>query len=191
MLATLRRAGAVALALAALPAVASAAAGSGGDPALTKKVMAAYTPVKSYKVVVLGSVKSTGIWNAPNKYQMATDFEGKTVQTVLIGGTYWTQSQGKWEKSGTASNSLAVDIVGLIASAKKANGEFVKLPDVTEDGKKVGTFSYTFTSGSQKGTQEVCNYDLSSYRATRCKADQLTLLYSAYNDPSLKVAKVQ
>jgi len=47
----------------------------------------------------------------------------------------------------------------------------------------VGTFAYTF----KNGTQETCNYDRATYRVTRCKADELILLYSAYNDPANRV----
>ena len=162
----------------------SAAAPSGAQ--LRGKIFAAYRGVTSYRVTVLGSVRSLGVWVAPNKYQMTTDFDGKPVKTLIIGRDYWTLSDGKWQKSGTASNNLDVDIAGLIRTSKSdPSVPFVAMPDQTQDGKRVGTFGYTF----KNGTQEVCNFDPVTYLATRCKADELTLLYSAYNARTNVVAK--
>jgi hypothetical protein len=170
---------AIALPLAPVHAAPSAAA-------LRGKVFSAYAAVTSYRVTVLGSVRSLGVWVSPNKYQMTTEFDGKTVKTLIIGHDYWTLSDGKWEKSGTASNNLDVDIAGLIRNAKANPGTaFVPMPDQTQDGKRVGTFGYAF----KNGTEEVCNYDPATYLATRCKADELTLLYSGYNDRANAVAK--
>jgi hypothetical protein len=180
---TVRRGLAAALIALTLPAAASAA---GPDASLRAKVLAAFSGLHSYKLTVLGSVRSVGVWVAPNRYQMTTEFEGKPVKTIIVGNTYWTYSDGKWEKSGTTSNNLDVDIAGLVRNAK-ANGDvpFVRLADQVQDGKRVGTFQYDF----KDGTEETCNFDLRSYRVTRCKADQLTLLYSAYNDPGNSVVK--
>ncbi|MBD5635904.1 MAG: hypothetical protein IAI49_15665 [Candidatus Eremiobacteraeota bacterium] len=175
---------AAACAAAAFAAVPAAAAPSAA--ALRGKIFAAYGGITSYRVTVLGSVRSLGVWVAPNKYQMTTEFDGKPVKTLIIGHDYWTLSDGKWQKSGTASNNLDVDIAGLIRIAKANPGvPFVPMADQTQDGKRVGTFGYAF----KNGTQEVCNYDPATYRATRCKADELTLLYSGYNDRSNSVAK--
>jgi len=159
---------------------------SGAAPSgdLRSRIYSAFAGVKSYRLLVLGSVRSLGVWVAPNKYQMTTEFEGKPVRTVIIGSDYWTLSDGKWEKSGTASNNLEVDIAGLLRTAKSdPHTPFVKLPDQVQDGKRVGTFGYTL----KDGTDETCNFDLGSYRVTRCKADELTLIYSGYNDPANKV----
>jgi hypothetical protein len=173
-----------ALAVAAFAASPSPAAPSAST--LREKLFAAYRSVTSYRVTVLGSVRSLGVWVAPNKYQMTTEFDGKPVKTLIIGHDYWMLSERKWQKSGTASNNLDVDIAGLIRTAKANPGTpLVPMPDQTQDGKRVGTFGYTF----KNGTQEVCNFDPATYRATRCKADELTLLYSAYNDPANTVAK--
>jgi hypothetical protein len=153
---------------------------------LRAKIFAAYVGVTSYRVTVLGSVRSLGVWAAPNKYQMTTDFDGKSVKTLIVGKDYWTLSDGKWQKSGTASNNLDVDIAGLIRNAKANPGiAFEPMPDQTQDGKRVGTFGYAF----KNGTDEVCNYDPVTYLATRCKSDELTLLYTAYNAKSNVVAK--
>jgi len=176
---------ALAVAVATAP-VAAATAPSLGAAALRAKVFEAYRSVRSYRVTVLGSVRSLGVWVAPNKYQMVTDFGGRPVKTLIVGRDYWMLSDGKWQKSGTASNNLDVDIAGLIRNAK-ANPSIalVPMPEQVQDGKRVGTFGYSFANG----TDEVCNYDLTTYLATRCKADELTLLYSAYNDPANVVAK--
>ena len=165
----------------------SPAAGASESPAaLRTKIFSAYRTVRSYRVTVLGSVRSLGVWMAPNKYQMTTDFAGKPVKTLIIGRDYWTLSAGKWQKSGTASNNLDVDIAGLIRTSKaNPSVPFVPMPEQTQDGKRVGTFGYAF----KNGTQEVCNYDRTTFLATRCKADELTLLYSGYNDRSNVVAK--
>jgi hypothetical protein len=163
----------------------SAASAASGDPALKARLFRAYAGVKSYKLTVLGSVRSLGVWVAPNKYQMTTEFEGKSVKTLIVGKDYWTLANGRWERSGTASNNLDVDIAGLLRIAKSDPASaFVRLPDQTQDGKRVGTFSFAF----KNGTVETCNFDTSTYRVTRCKADELTLLYSGYNDPGNAVA---
>jgi hypothetical protein len=138
-------------------------------------------------VTVLGSVRSLGVWQAPNSYQMTTEFDGKTVKTVIVGHDLYEYDGGKWDKSGTASNNLDVDIAGLVRTLKADHAALTRLPDQTQDGKRVGTFGYDF----KNGTDETCNYDRATYLVTRCKADELTLLYSAYNDPANKVAKVR
>jgi hypothetical protein len=177
------RAGLAALVALSLPRAASAAA---PDAALRSKILDAFSQVHSYKLTVLGSVRSVGVWVAPNRYQMTTEFEGKPVKTVIIGSTYWTYNDGKWERSGTTSNNLQVDIAGLVHYAKANKGvPFVRLADQVQDGKHVGAFRYEF----KDGTEEVCNFQLETYRVTRCKAEQITLLYSDYNDPANSVAK--
>ncbi len=169
-----------------LPANASAAT---GDAAVRAKVFRAFSLVKSYRLTVLGSARSLGVWVAPNRYQMTTDIGGgKPVQTVIIGNDYWTLADGKWEHSGRVSTNLDVDIAGLLRNAKSEPGApFVRKPDQTQDGKRVGTFAYTF----KNGTEETCNYDRATYRVSRCKADEVTLLYSGYNDPKNHVAKLK
>jgi hypothetical protein len=166
-------------ALAAATPVAAAA-----DTNLRSKVLQAFAGVKSYRVTVLGSVRSLGVWQAPGKYQMTTEFNGKAVKTIIADGALWQYVDGKWEKSGTASNNLRVDIAGLVQTVKGApNAVLTPLPEQMQDGKRVGTFEYTFDDG----TEETCNYDLATFRVTRCKADELTLLYSDYNDPSIAI----
>ncbi len=173
---------AAALAAAAFPVASSAA---GGDPALRGKIVRAYAHVKSYRVTVLGAARSLGVWVAPNTYQMTTELGGKPVKTVIIGSEYWTLTDGKWEHSGRVSNNLEVDISGLLRNAKSnPKAAFTPLADQTQDGKRVGTFGYTFPSG----TDETCNYDRVTYRVTRCKADEVTILYSGYNDSTNRVA---
>jgi hypothetical protein len=164
----------------------ASSAASGGD--VRSRIFTAFAGLKSYRLTVLGSVRSLGVWVSPNKYQMTTEFEGKPIKTLIVGQDYWTLANGKWEKSGTAGKNLDVDIAGLIRNAK-ANPKtpFVKLPDQTQDGKRVGAFEYTF----KDGTEETCNYDPATYLVTRCKADELTLLYSGYNDPANRVATPQ
>jgi len=133
---------------------------------------------------VLGSVRSVGVWEAPDRYQMTTEFNGKTVKTIIAGKTLWQFVDGKWEKSGTASNNLRVDVAGLVHTVKAdPNAALVGQAVAMQDGKRVGTFEYTFDDG----TEETCNYDLATYRMTRCKADELTLLYSDYNDPAIAI----
>jgi hypothetical protein len=167
----------------AVPTAASAT----GDASLKQKIFAAFANVKSYKLTVLGSVRSLGVYVAPDRYQMTTMLEGKPIKTIIVGHAYWVYADGKWEKSGTANN-LDSDIAGLIRSAKSdPKSVFVPQPDQTLDGKHVGTFEYTF----KNGTTETCNYDKATYRVTRCKAEELTLLYSGYNDPSNVVANVK
>ncbi len=173
------RACALGLLAALLPGAASAAASGGGD--VRAKIFAAFANLRSYKVTVLGSVRSLGVWVSPDKYQMTTEFGGKPIKTLIIGQDYWTLAGGKWEKSGTAGKNLDVDIAGLVRNAKaNPKAPFVKLPDQTRDGKRVGAFVYTF----KDGTEETCNFDLKTYFVTRCQADELTLLYSAFNDPA-------
>jgi hypothetical protein len=177
---------AVALAVLSSQAAAEAAA----PPAdLRTKIFAAFKGVKSYKLTVLGSVRSLGVWVAPDKYQMTTLFQGKPLETIIIGKNFWTLSDdGKWEKSGTASNNLDVDIAGLLRTAKSDPARpFVKLPGQVQDGKPVGAFEFTFADG----TQETCNYDPKTFLVTRCKADELTILYSGYNDPGNTVARLK
>jgi hypothetical protein len=176
----------IALCAAALLAAVAPSSATDTAASLRGKIFAAFAGVRSYRVTVLGSVRSLGVWVAPNRYQMTTDFDGRQVKTLIVGRDYWTLADGKWQKSGTASNNLDVDIAGLIRTAK-ANPAvpFVPMPDQTQDGKRVGTFGYAF----KNGTQEVCNYDRATYLATRCKADELTLLYTGYNDASNTVAK--
>lgn len=154
---------------------------------LRGRLYAAFARVHSYKVTVLGSVRSTGVWVAPNRYRMTTELEGKPVETVIVGHDYWTLSGTRWERSGTASHGLDVDISGLLRVAKQEGGAFTVLPDQTQDGKRVGTFSYTF----RNGTDETCNFDRATYLVSRCKADELTLLYSGYNDPANSVPAVK
>ena len=177
-----RRASAVAV-LALVPSLAAGAAA--GDSSVRAKIYSAFAGVKSYRLTVLGSVRSLGVWVAPNKYQITSEIEGKPIKTIIVGNDYWTFSGGKWEKSGTISSNLDVDIAGLLRKAKADRGTpFVKLPEEIEDSKRVGTFQYTF----QDGTEETCNYDLRTYRVTRCKTPDVTLLYSGYNDPANTVA---
>ncbi len=179
------RAAACAVACLALVAPLSALGASSDGSNVRDKIFSAFAAVKSYKLTVLGSVRSLGVWMAPNRYQMTTEFEGKPVKTIIIGKDYWTLSNGKWEKSGTAGNNLDVDIAGLLRNAKAdPKAPFVKLADRTQDGKRVGAFLFTF----KDGTEETCDFDPKTYLVTRCKADELTLLYSGYNDPSNHVA---
>jgi hypothetical protein len=154
------------------------------DAGLRAKILAAFAGVRSYRVTVLGSVRSLGVWQSPNRYEMITEFEGKTVKTIIVGRALWQYDGAKWTQAGTASSNLDVDIAGLVRTIESdPRAVLTKLPDQTQDHKRVGTFEYTFADG----TEETCNYDPSTYRVTRCKADELTLLYSAYNDPSIKV----
>ncbi len=155
------------------------------DGALRARLLAAYQAIKSYKITVLGSVKSKGVFVAPNRYQMTTQFEGKTVKTIFIGGTYWIYSDGKWKKQ-SSGNSLDADIAGLVRNLKAHPGSMlVRLADTIRNGKKYGTFSYIFPKSE---TQETCNYDLRTFLVTRCKAEDLTILYSGYNDPTNTVS---
>ncbi len=158
-----------------------------GDAGVRSKVFAAFAKLKSYKITVLGSVRSTGVWVAPDRYHMTTEIEGKPLETVIVGKGYWTRSGGKWERSGTTSTNLDVDLAGLIRAAKAAPASsFTSMPPATQDGKKVGTFGFSFPDG----TDETCNYDLATYLVTRCKADEVTLLYAGYNDAKNAVPKV-
>ena len=115
---------------------------------------------------------------------MSTVIDGKPLETIFIGKNYWILADGKWQNSDTAGNNLDFDIAGLVRTAKAAPAPFDNLPEQTLDGKRLGAFEFTF----KNGTEETCNYDLKTYLVTRCKTDDLTLLYSAYNDPSNHVA---
>jgi len=176
-----RRWAAVAVLACALPCAAGAVAPAND---LRTKIIDVFAAIKSYKLTVLGSVRSLGVWQAPNRYEMTTEFAGKTVKTIIIGKTLWEYDDGKWEKSGTASSNLDVDVAGLMKTLKSdPSATLVALPNQIQDGKRVGTFQYTF----KDGTEEACNYDLHTYLITRCKTEDLTLLYSGYNDPSIEV----
>lgn len=166
-------------------APAGGASAAAGDAALRAKLLAAYQNVKSYKIAVLGSVKSNGVFAAPNRYEMTTQFEGKTVKTIFIGGTYWVFSGGKWEKQ-SSGNSLDFDIEVIVKNLRQKGSALVPLAPTVRSGKRLGTFSYAVPGNS--GEQEVCNYDLSTYLVIRCKTDELTILYSGYNDPSNRVS---
>jgi hypothetical protein len=156
-----------------------------GDQKLRSNLLAAYQNVRSYKITVLGSVKSKGVFVAPNRYQMTTQFEGKLVKTIFIGGTYWIYGDGKWQKQ-TSGNSLDYDIEGVLRSLKgHPQSPLAKLSPTIRNGKALGTFSYTFPTS---GDQEICSYDPTTYLVVRCKAEELTILYSAYNDPTNKVS---
>ncbi|GAC1302837.1 MAG: hypothetical protein NVS2B3_15680 [Vulcanimicrobiaceae bacterium] len=177
-----RRAAVAALIFATVPLAARAA---DGDPGLRRHVVDAFARVRSYRLTVLGAARSLGVWVAPNAYQMTTDLGGHPVKTVIVGREYWTLTNGRWEHSGRVSNNLDVDISGLLRDAKaRKDAAFARLPDQTQDGKRVGTFGYSFANG----TDETCNYDRATYRVTRCKADEVTLLYSGYNDRTNRVA---
>jgi hypothetical protein len=163
-----------------------APARAAGDQTLRAKLLAAYQNVRSYKITVLGSVKSSGAFVAPNRYEMTTHFEGKLVKTIFIGGTLWIYGDGKWQKQ-SSGNSLDYDIEGILRSLKAhPQSPLTKLPPTTRNGKTLGTFSYTFPTAS--GDQEICNYDPTTYLVVRCKAEELTILYSGYNDPTNKVS---
>jgi hypothetical protein len=152
-----------------------------GDSALRARLLAAYQDVRSYKITVLGSVKSSGAFVAPNRYEMLTQYEGKLVKSIFIGGTLWIYGDGKWQKQ-SSGNGLDYDVEGILRSLKAhPQSSLTKLPPTTRNGKTLGTFSYTFPSS---GDKEVCNYDPATYLVVRCKAEELTILYSGYNDPS-------
>jgi len=174
-----RLAAALALSLALAPAAAPAA----GDSNLAGKLQAAYAGVKSYKLTVLGSVRSNGVFVAPDRYQMTTVLGGKTVKTIFIGKQYWIWSDGKWQKSDTPGNNLDVDITGLLRNARANKSPIQRRADVMRDGKKLGEFEYAF----KDGTQETCDFDLRTYLVQRCKSEDITILYSGYNDPTNKV----
>jgi hypothetical protein len=157
---------------------------AGAAPDVRAKVLAAYASVKSYRIAVLGSVRSTGTFVAPDRYKMTTVIDGKPLKTIFVGKTYWIYTDGKWQKSDTAANSLDFDIFGLVRAAKTAPASsFVALPGQVVNGKPLGAFKFTFKNGSE----ETCNYDPATYLATRCKAEDLTILYSGYNDPSITI----
>jgi hypothetical protein len=174
-----------AAAMLALALCAASPASGAGDAGTRSKILAAFAHVNSYRVTVLGSVRSVGVWVAPNKYQMTTEFAGQAVKTIIIGRDYWTFAGGRWQKAGTVSSNLDVDIAGVVRAAKAdPSATFAALPDQTQDGKRVGTFGFSF----KNGTVDTCNYDKATYRVTRCKADETTLLYSGYDDPANTVA---
>jgi outer membrane lipoprotein-sorting protein len=180
--------GAVGLALALASLAPATGFAAGGDATLRAKLLAAYAGMKSYKITVLGSVKSSGVFVAPNRYKMTTQFEGKTVKTIFIGGTYWIYANGRWEKQ-ASGNSLDYDVSGLLRAIKASpSSALVKLPDIVRNGKRLGTFSYTFKSSD---TREICNYDPATYLVVRCKAEELTIIYSDYNDPTNTVPNPQ
>jgi outer membrane lipoprotein-sorting protein len=171
---------------AVLGAPAASRAGS-ADAALQNKIRSVYASVKSYRLTVLGSVRSTGDFVAPNKYEMTTDLDGKPVKTIIIGTTYWIYDQGKWEKSGDTGSSLDADIAGVIRRLKLGTASnFVRLPDQMRNGKRVGAFRVSFG-----GSNEVCDFDLQTYYVTRCQRDELTILYSGFNDPSNTIPVVR
>jgi outer membrane lipoprotein-sorting protein len=154
---------------AVLGAPAASRAGS-ADAALQNKIRSVYASVKSYRLTVLGSVRSTGDFVAPNKYEMTTDLDGKPVKTIIIGTTYWIYDQGKWEKSGDTGSSLDADIAGVIRRLKLGTASnFVRLPDQMRNGKRTGAFRVSFG-----GSNEVCDFDLQTYYVTRCQRDELT-----------------
>jgi hypothetical protein len=172
-----RRVLSAALVLLCVPAAASAAD-------VRAKVLAAYDSVKSYRITVLGSVRSTGSYLAPDRYRMTTVIDGKPLKTIFIGNTYWILTDGKWQKSDSTANSLDFDIAGLLRNAKQSPASrFVTLPGQAVDGKRVGAFTYTF----KDGRDETCDYDLKTYLVSRCKAEDLTILYSGYNDPAIQI----
>ncbi len=157
-----------------------------GEADVRAKVAGSFARVKSYRLTVLGAARSLGVWVAPNRYQMTTELGGgKPIETVIIGRDYWTRTAGKWDHSGRVSTNLDVDIAGLMRdAAARKTAAFTRLPDQTQDGKRVGTFGYAFANG----TEETCNYDRATYRVTRCKADEVTILYAGYNDAKNRVA---
>lgn len=157
-----------------------------GDAALRAKIVGSFAHVRSYRLTVLGEARSLGVWVAPDRYQMTTELGGgKPIKTVIIGRAYWTRSGDRWDRSGRVSSNLDIDIAGLVRDATvRRSASFARLPEQTQDGKRVGTFGYTFANG----TEETCNYDRATYRVTRCKADEVTILYAGYNDPTNRVA---
>jgi hypothetical protein len=154
-----------------------AAPAAGGDPALRERLFATYAKVASYRLEVLGSVRSSGVYLSPDRYRMTTVFAGKAVKTIFIGSDYWIFSDGKWQKSDAPGNNLYVDVSGLLRNANATKTPIARLADVVRSGKKLGQFAYTF----KNGTNETCDFDLQSYLVQRCKAEDLTILYSDYN----------
>ena len=144
------------------------------------KIYAAFSALKSYRLTVLGSVRSQGVWLAPNRYEVTTDLNGQTDKTVIVGNNYWIKNGTHWDRSTLGGNSLDIDVANLLPAAKKEKKSLTFLPPETHDGKKLGTFSVP----NATGTDERCNYDLRSYRITRCKSEDVLLLYSNWNDPS-------
>ena len=115
---------------------------------------------------------------------MTTVIDGKPLETIFVGKNYWILTDGKWQKSDTTANNLDFDIAGLLRNARYAPpSRFVVLPPVLINGKRFGAFKYTFKNGSD----ETCDYDPKTYLVSRCKAEDLTILYSGYNDPSASV----
>ncbi len=167
---------------AVLALLCTAPAGAAVD--VRAKVLAAYDAVKSYHITVLGSVRSTGTHQTPDRYKMTTVIDGKPLETIFIGKNYWILTDGKWQKSDTTANNLDFDIAGLLRNARYASpSRFVALPPVAVNGKAMGAFTFTFKNGSD----ETCDYDLKTYLVARCKAEDLTILYSGYNDPSISI----
>ncbi len=172
----------------AVVSIPSASRAASGDAVLRAKVLDAYAKISSYRLTVLGSVRSSGVFAAPDTYEVTTDIEGQRIRTVIIGSTYWIKNAtgSGWTKSGTTS-SLAADIAGLVKDARShPSRPFVRLSDQTLNGKKVGTFKY---SAGDSASDETCNFDLKTYLATRCRQDELTILYASYNDRTIKVSK--
>ena len=163
------------LGLFALPRPAPAAT---GDQALRDHLFAAYAKITSYRLAVLGSVRSNGFFLAPDRYKVTTVFGGKATKTIFIGSDYWIFGDGKWQKSDAPSDNLYVDISGLLRGAKATNSPIERRPDIVRDGKRLGQFAYTF---KKDGTEETCDFDPQTYLAQRCKAEDLTILYSDYN----------
>ncbi len=158
----------------------AAAPAASSDTALRDKLFAAYAKVTSYRLAVLGSVRSNGYFQAPDRYAMTTDFENKPIKTIFVGSSFWIFNDGRWEKSSNPTNNLYVDISGLLRNARdNKNAPFVRLPNTTRNGKTVAQFEYTF----KNGTEETCDYDARTYLVSRCKAEDLTILYSDYNKP--------
>lgn len=184
MIRSFHRIVAIALALGCAATPSRAPAAGGVDPALRARLLAAYGRISSYRITVLGAARSLGVWVKPDRYQMTTELGGKPIETIIIGADYWTRARGTWEHSGRVSSNLDVDISGLLRDARAhASRAFTRFPDQTQDGKRVGTFGYSFPNG----TDETCNFDRVTYRVTRCKADEVTLLYAGYNDPANRV----
>ncbi len=175
---------AVAVCLAAPARPASASASATNVPA---KIYAAFGTLRSYRLTVLGSVRSQGVWVAPNRYEVTTDLNGQTDKTVIIGNSYWIKNGAHWDRSSLGGNNLDIDVANLLPKAKQQKKPLEILASESHDGKKLGTFSVQTSTG----TDERCNYDLFSYRITRCKAEDVLLLYSGFNDRANKVENVK
>jgi len=162
-----------------------AAPAAPGDAGLRDRLFAAYAKIASYRLAVLGSVRSSGVFLAPDRYRMTTVFAGKAVKTIFIGNDYWIYSDGGWQKSDSPTNNLYVDISGLLRNAKSTKSAIERRPDVVRDGKKLGELAYTF----KNGTEETCDFDPQTYLVQRCKAEDLTILYSDYNGVRDKIER--